>query len=153
MREAEHSRPDSSLAAARIKITEGISILNHMQKCIQLVDSSEHGCRVVQEYEANPLADDSSDEKRISRAYYHAERKIRKARRVRQRRFVLDQPQKSHLQSEGRVVMETAGIDKSTKISTDCAYYDSCNNVLCPNVKSVILNESLVGRSKSCLQH
>ena len=60
---------------------------------MKLADSSEQGWRVVQEYEANPLVDNSDDEKQISHAYYHAERKIKLERRVRQRCFAPYQTQ------------------------------------------------------------
>jgi hypothetical protein len=33
---------------------------------IKLADSSELGWKVVQEYESNPIADDSEDEKRMN---------------------------------------------------------------------------------------
>jgi hypothetical protein len=36
-------------------------LLNNRQKIIKFADSSDLGWRVVQEYEANPLADDSDD--------------------------------------------------------------------------------------------
>ena len=87
VQEAEQSNSDINLTSARNKIAEGITILNHRQKCIKLADSSEHGWKVVQEYEANPLADDSDDEKRISRAHYHADRRVRQERRDRQKRI------------------------------------------------------------------
>jgi len=43
-------------------------MIRHRQKLVQLADSSELGWRVVSEYEANPLASDSDDEKRIYKA-------------------------------------------------------------------------------------
>jgi hypothetical protein len=39
---------------AKEKLAEGMSLLNYRQK---IADSSDLGWRVVQEYEANPLAD------------------------------------------------------------------------------------------------
>lgn len=47
---------DEPAVATKTKITEGIDVLNHRQKLIKLADSSELGWRVVQEYEAQPLA-------------------------------------------------------------------------------------------------
>ena len=77
---------ESALMAHR-KISEGIDILLHRQKLVKLADSSEHGWKVVQEYEANPLADDSEDEKKIYRAKMKAERKVKQDRRFRGRRI------------------------------------------------------------------
>ena len=52
--------------------------LNSRQKLIRLVDSSEAGWRAVDEYVKNPLASDSEDEKKISKAQTRAERKEQK---------------------------------------------------------------------------
>ena len=49
----------------------------HRQKLIKLADSSELGWRVVTEYEANPLASDSDDEKRMYKAEARASKKIK----------------------------------------------------------------------------
>ena len=72
MREADGhiqdvSRDTSGEAAlmAHKKVSEGIELLSHRQKLVKLADSSEQGWKVVQEYEANPLAEDSDDEKKI----------------------------------------------------------------------------------------
>ena len=61
------SRYTSGEAAlmAHKKVTEGIEILSHRQKIVKLADTSEQGWKVVQEYEANPLAEDSDEEKKI----------------------------------------------------------------------------------------
>ena len=40
-----------------------MSLLNYRQKIIKIADSSDLGWRVVHEYEANPLADDSKKRK------------------------------------------------------------------------------------------
>ena len=77
---------ESALMAHR-KISEGIDILSHHQKLVKLADSSEHGWKIVQEYEAQPLAEDSDDEKKIYRAQMKAERKANQERRNRTRRF------------------------------------------------------------------
>jgi hypothetical protein len=47
---------------------EGMELLRYRQKLVKIADSSELGWRVVQEYTANPLADDSEDDKKILRA-------------------------------------------------------------------------------------
>lgn len=41
-----------------------------------MADSSQLGWKVVQEYQANPIADDSDDEKKMYRAQMRAERKV-----------------------------------------------------------------------------
>ena len=60
---------------AKKTIAEGIDLVKHRQKLVKLADSSDLGWKVVQEYEANPLADDSEDEKKIFKAQSRAERK------------------------------------------------------------------------------
>ena len=81
LQEAENSltgtiRSDN-IESCRRKISEGIDIIKHRQKLIKLADTSEAGWRVVQEYETNPLAEDSEDEKRIFKAQNRAERKVK----------------------------------------------------------------------------
>jgi len=66
LRDALASVSADDLSAAQRTVAEGIDILE--QKLIKLVDSSDSGWRVVREYEAHPLADDSEDEKKIHRA-------------------------------------------------------------------------------------
>ncbi|KAK3102109.1 hypothetical protein FSP39_008866 [Pinctada imbricata] len=65
---------EDSILSCRERISEGITVVKHRQKLIKMADSHEAGWRVVQEYESNPLAD---DEKRIQKAQYRAERKIK----------------------------------------------------------------------------
>ena len=73
------SRDTSGEAAlmAHKKVSEGIELLSHRQKLVKLADSSEQGRKVVKEYEANPLGEDSDDEKKIYRAQMKAEGKTR----------------------------------------------------------------------------
>ena len=59
-------------------VAEGIELLNHRQQLIKMADLSESGWRVVTEYETNPLASDSDDEKRINRAESRASKKLLK---------------------------------------------------------------------------
>ncbi|XP_063395983.1 integrase/recombinase xerD homolog isoform X2 [Mytilus trossulus] len=78
--------PDT-VCKAKEKLAEGISLMNYRQKLIRIADSSELGWRVVHEYETNPLADDSEDERKLYKAENIAERKVKadktkKARRV-----------------------------------------------------------------------
>ena len=90
----ELTTPDAppAFSAARRKLVEGMNAILHRQKMIKLADSSELGWRVVQEYEAHPLAEDSDDEKKIYRAQIHADRKVRKERKAKAHRFSPSQP-------------------------------------------------------------
>ena len=65
------------VVSAKEKISEGICLVQERQKMIKLADSSDLGWKVVQEYESNPIADDSEDEKRMNRALSKAERKAK----------------------------------------------------------------------------
>nr|XP_034311779.1 uncharacterized protein LOC117684306 [Crassostrea gigas] len=67
-----------NINTARTKIGEGIELLNERQKLIKIADSSPLGWKVVAEYQANPIADDSEDEKRINKAQNKAEKKDKK---------------------------------------------------------------------------
>ena len=52
-----------TISTARERITEGITLLDERQKLIKIADSSPLGWKVVNEYQANPIADNSDDEK------------------------------------------------------------------------------------------
>ena len=56
-------------------VAEGISLINHRQKLIRMADASETGWKLVKEYETNPLASDSDDEKKMMRAEARAAKK------------------------------------------------------------------------------
>ena len=64
---------------------EGKSIIQQRQKMLKLADSSELGWKVVSEYQSNPLASDSEDERKIYKAEVRAERKARKDQQKRLR--------------------------------------------------------------------
>ena len=64
--------------ANKRKNSEGMDVIKQRQKLIKLVDSSDDGWRVVNEYIANPLADDSDDENKIHKAQSRADSKIKK---------------------------------------------------------------------------
>ena len=49
-------------------------LFEHLQKIIKLADQSEYSWKVVTEYESNPVASDSDDEKRIYKAVGRRER-------------------------------------------------------------------------------
>ena len=72
--DAPHLSADS-VQSAKNKICEGIDLDRERQKLIKLADTSGLGWKVVQEYVANPIADDSDDEKKMMRAQSRAERK------------------------------------------------------------------------------
>lgn len=65
---------DDGVESAKSSIAEGIEMVKNRQKVIKLADSSQLGWKVVQEYQANRIADDSDDEKKIY--MYRAERKV-----------------------------------------------------------------------------
>lgn len=51
--------------AAKSSINEGMELVKNRQKIIKLADSSQLGWKVVKEYETNPIATDSDDEKKM----------------------------------------------------------------------------------------
>ena len=61
--------------------------MKHRQKVIKLADQSELGWRLVAEYESNPVASDSDDEKRIFKAEARASRKIKAERGAKRGRW------------------------------------------------------------------
>ena len=63
---------------AKTSVQEGKSSIQQRQKMLKLADSSELGWKVETEYQANPLASDSDDERKIYKAEVRAERKNRK---------------------------------------------------------------------------
>ena len=85
---------------------------------LKLADSSELGWKVVSEYQANPLASDSEDERKIYKAEVRAQRKARKnqlkrsrSRRgsFRERPFSSTQPMQPQLQAFGKPVSTYPG--------------------------------------------
>ena len=64
-----------SIQVAKMKTAEYIELVQDRQKLIKLSDSSELGWKVVNEYIANPIADDSEDEKKVIKAQNRIERK------------------------------------------------------------------------------
>ena len=56
------------LERAKKEVVEGMSFLARRQKLIKLADRSESGWAVVEEYDADTLADNSDDERKIEKA-------------------------------------------------------------------------------------
>ena len=74
--------PVAVLEKTKRAIREGISSIQDRQKLIRIADRSDFGWDVVNEYEADELAADSEDEKKISKAEKAAEQKCQKKKRV-----------------------------------------------------------------------
>ncbi|XP_065883338.1 uncharacterized protein [Dysidea avara] len=75
----------SELRQVQLAIEEGMRSLKLRQKAIKLADRSEFGWSLVAEYDADELADDSDDEKKIEKAEKAAERKAAIAKKKRGR--------------------------------------------------------------------
>ena len=67
--------------AAILSLQKAIEMLERRMRLIKMADRSEYGWAVVAEYEADELAVDSDDEKRIYRAEKEAEKKWLKKRK------------------------------------------------------------------------
>ena len=76
----------TSRSSAKLKelLEEGIKIIEERQKLIKLAERFEYGWGLVSEYQADELAVDSADEKRIQKAEKAAEKKRRKRKGRRQ---------------------------------------------------------------------
>ena len=70
------------LERARKEVVEGMSFLARRQKLIKLADRSESGWAVIEDYDADALADNSEDERKIEKAEKAAERKLAKRRKA-----------------------------------------------------------------------
>lgn len=71
----------TALEGAKASVKEGMDLLNNRQKLIRLADRSDFGWEVVNVYQSDELAEDSDDEKRISKAEKVAEQKILKRKK------------------------------------------------------------------------
>lgn len=72
----------TSLDKAKAALDQGLELLASRQKLIKIADRSEFGWKVVAEYEADELASDSEDEKKLEKAERNAERKATKKRKA-----------------------------------------------------------------------
>ena len=70
------------LKKAEAHLDEGKKALGTRQKHIMVADRSDYGWATVQQYDINPLAMDSEDEKRLEKAEKEAERLANKRRRA-----------------------------------------------------------------------
>lgn len=88
-----------TIKKAKDYVSEGKDLIKHRQKLIKMADGSELGWKIVQEYEANPLASDSEDEKKMMKAEARADRKSKKekAKRTRFRREPYQNTQRPYL--------------------------------------------------------
>ena len=77
----EEKKNDEGYEKATQEMEAGEALLLNRQKMIKLADRSELGWSVVEEYEADELADSSEDEKKIARAEKEAERKAIKRKK------------------------------------------------------------------------
>lgn len=68
---------EEMVEVAKSSINEGMELVKKRQKLIKLADSSQLGWKVIKEYETNPIAADSDDDKKMYRAQMRAERKVR----------------------------------------------------------------------------
>nr|XP_034316000.1 uncharacterized protein LOC117685658 [Crassostrea gigas] len=87
MQEANENLKENKVQSAQRNIAEGLDIIKNRQKLIKLADSSEAGWRAVDEYTKNPIASDSEDEKKISKAQTRADRKVKEAKAKKRKDF------------------------------------------------------------------
>jgi hypothetical protein len=85
LKEANEALDEDRIPCANEKISEGYNLVKQRQKLIKLADSSVAGWRAVDEYIKNPIASDSEDEKRITKAETRTEKKVKDERSKRQR--------------------------------------------------------------------
>ena len=71
----------SALKQVREAVEEGTEVVKNRQKAIRIIDISELGWAMVNEYGEDELANGSDNEKRIARAVATAERKVAQLKR------------------------------------------------------------------------
>jgi hypothetical protein len=83
---ARSSITEGEAEAAFSSIFKGIELLNNRQKRIKLADLSKTGRCTVQEYTQHELASYDEDEKRIMKAKFRAEKKMKEEKKTRSSR-------------------------------------------------------------------
>ena len=78
---ASTSSGDPASEKIRKLLEEGVKIIEERQKLIKMADRSEFGWGLVSEYQADELAENSDDEKRIQKAEKAAEKKLNKRKK------------------------------------------------------------------------
>ena len=78
LKQAEWAINHQKLEYAQEVIEEGLNKIKQRNKLIKLADSSEGGWETAKQYQNNPLASDSEDEKKLQKAEYRAIQKKRK---------------------------------------------------------------------------
>lgn len=81
---ANPEKAAASLGKTVEVLNEGKTLLAARQKHIRIADRSEHGWNTVVEYEADELASDSDDEKKLEKAEKAADRKAQRGRKRKQ---------------------------------------------------------------------
>ena len=114
---ARTSVTEGEAESAFSSISEGIELLNNRQKLIKLADSSKAGWRTVQEYTQHELASDEEDEKRIMKAEFRAEKKMKEERKARSSRRNNPYPPRQELARVPETA-RTSGAESSKKPGT-----------------------------------
>ena len=92
----ESAKEALDIDAAKEQMNEGIDLINKRMKIIKIADRSEFGWATVKEYEADDLASNSDDERRLYRSEKRAKRAILKAKRSKRRGLFVKQNQLPH---------------------------------------------------------
>ena len=85
MEEATEALERSDTGIAKENLNQGILLVTNRMKIIKIADRSEYGWATVKEHEADDLAEDSEDERRLYRSERRAERAMLKASRSKRR--------------------------------------------------------------------
>ena len=80
--EASDASGTEQLERGKKEVVKGMSFLARRQKLTKQTDHSESGWAVVEEYDADALADNLDDECKIEKAEKVAERKLAKRRKM-----------------------------------------------------------------------
>ncbi|XP_060572473.1 integrase/recombinase xerD homolog [Ruditapes philippinarum] len=95
------------LSSAKDSIIQAWELLKRRQKLVLLADTSDLGWKTVNEYETNPIASDSDDERRIFKAEARASRKAK-----------ADKTKKARKSSRPYRRLETSGSSSQTQQGT-----------------------------------